>query len=237
MRPAGIRRGLGHTRRGGRGLDLYVGRSDGAGTPHALTSDGGTRVPGSFSPDGTLLAASVLNPATNMDIVTVSTVDGTITPFVSSAGIDMLPVFSPDGRWIAYQSAGANVVPEVFVRSYPAGTGFRQVSSGGGVAPVWTKDGRELLYSSESPSGARVIAVAVTPSADGGLTFGKSQVLFELPFAKSSLSTWFDASRDGSRFAVVLADGGAASETALRHLTLVFNFFADIRRATAVQVP
>ena len=53
---------------------------------------------------------------------------------------------SPDSRWLAYVSneQGTN---EVFVRPYPDANGGKwQVSSGGGSAPLWAHDGRELFY-------------------------------------------------------------------------------------------
>jgi eukaryotic-like serine/threonine-protein kinase len=53
--------------------------------------------------------------------------------------------FSPDGRWLAYNS-DASGRQEVYVTPLPS-TGERwQVSSAGGVQPRWRGDGRELYY-------------------------------------------------------------------------------------------
>jgi len=60
------------------------------------------------------------------------------TPFEKDA-----PHVSPDGRWIAYNSNESGRW-EVFVAAFPGFTDKRQVSNGGGVQPVWRKDGKEL---------------------------------------------------------------------------------------------
>jgi DNA-binding winged helix-turn-helix (wHTH) protein len=53
--------------------------------------------------------------------------------------------FSPDGRWIAYHSNESDQ-HEVYVTPFPPIGEPVQVSSGGGVQPVWRQDGRELYY-------------------------------------------------------------------------------------------
>jgi hypothetical protein len=81
------------------------------------------------------------------------------TPFREMRGM-----FSPDGRWVAYQSneSGRN---DVYVRPFvlpgPAGTpkGPAQVSTSGGIHPVWRPDGKELYYL--DPAGA-MMAVPIS---------------------------------------------------------------------------
>ncbi len=135
------------TDRSGRGLEIFLMRSDGTGEQQALTSgSGSTRVPSSFSPDGRLLAFMEVNPKTNMDVLVMSLADKKVTPFLNSPNVELLGSFSPDGKWMAYQVVDASGRPEVFVRSYPDGGALRQVSSGGGGLPYWTKQGREIVY-------------------------------------------------------------------------------------------
>ncbi|RKZ13161.1 hypothetical protein DRQ53_09385 [bacterium] len=54
-------------------------------------------------------------------------------------------VLSPDGRWLAYASweTGRS---EVYVRPWPALERKWQVSSDGGLRPVWSKDGKRLIF-------------------------------------------------------------------------------------------
>jgi len=52
---------------------------------------------------------------------------------------------SADGRWIAYNSAESGE-SEVYVAPFPQLRPARQVSAGGGMQPLWRRDGRELFY-------------------------------------------------------------------------------------------
>ena len=70
---------------------------------------------------------------------------GTPEPFVVSDAFEVYPAFSPDGRWIAYTSLESGGY-EVYVRAFPDNGRTSQVSSGGGVAAVWSRDGRHLFY-------------------------------------------------------------------------------------------
>jgi serine/threonine-protein kinase len=212
-------------------LDLFIVNSDGTGEVKALASTGVPRVPMSFSPTGDVLAVSEINPATNMDILFVSVADGKATPFLTTPAIEVGGVFSPDGKWILYQYLEPTGIPAVFVRAVPGGGSLRQVSAGLGVLPYWTKKGAEIIYAMPTPRGATFFAVSVEP-AGAALELGKPQELFTLPIATPDNSGWYHVSEDGTRFVVGLVD---TSTNALerRHLTLVFNFLDEIRRAVA----
>jgi dipeptidyl aminopeptidase/acylaminoacyl peptidase len=71
--------------------------------------------------------------------------DGTRGPFLTSSFNDACPDFSPDGRWIAYVSY-ASGTPQVDVRRYPDTGTAVQISTAGGRCPLWSRDGREILY-------------------------------------------------------------------------------------------
>ena len=62
------------------------------------------------------------------------------TPFDETAG-----QFSPDGRWVAYQSNESRPV-QIYVRPFPGPGGPWQVSTAGGSQPRWRPDGKELFY-------------------------------------------------------------------------------------------
>jgi hypothetical protein len=63
--------------------------------------------------------------------------------------------FSPDGRWVAYQSNESGRF-EIYVVPFPLGAGKWQVSTGGGIAPRWRHDGKELFFI--SPDGQMMAA-------------------------------------------------------------------------------
>ena len=90
-----------------------------------------------WSPDGDVPA---LDP-----VVAPSVTVEPVTRVVEMEGMGV-PALSPDGRWLAYVSdeTGSS---EVYVRAFPdVNSGKWQVSTGGGVMPMWAHDGRELYY-------------------------------------------------------------------------------------------
>lgn len=111
-----------------------------------------------------------------------------------------------------------------------SGSPFSEISSGGGAMPVWTKRGRELVYLGGALSN-RVMAVDVAVHGDA-LKPGKPTLLFETPVARPSNATWYDASFDGNRFAVLQPDDDTRA-AGYTHVTLVFNFFDELRRVLA----
>ena len=81
--------------------------------------------------------------------------------------------FSPDGRWIAYQSDESGR-QEIYVRAFPGPGGQWQVSTSGGVYPRWAPGGKELYYI--GPEG-RLMAVPITAKASA-VEVGTPVVLF-----------------------------------------------------------
>jgi serine/threonine-protein kinase len=69
---------------------------------------------------------------------------------------------SPDGRWIAYQS-GESGTEEVYVRSYPDVDRRReQVSSGGGLQPLWGRTGSNELFYWDLKGRLKVVSVTMS---------------------------------------------------------------------------
>jgi Tol biopolymer transport system component len=85
------------------GFNIFLRRSDGAGQPEALTTGKGIKLPTSFSPNGHLLAG-MIQLGSPMDVVVLSLADKQLKPFTATPAEEGMPAFSPDGRWIAYQS-------------------------------------------------------------------------------------------------------------------------------------
>jgi eukaryotic-like serine/threonine-protein kinase len=103
---------------------------------------------------------------------------------------------SPDGHWIAYNSAETGR-SEVSISSVPFGGDRRQVSVDGGVQATWRADGRELYYLGLDGG---LYAVDVTPSASTLIT-GPPRLLFRstLPVI-SAVVEQYRPSSDGQRF-------------------------------------
>ena len=82
----------------------------------------------------------------NYDIVLVDAA-GTHhkTPLLHGKADEYYPDVSPDGHWIvhALNESGKN---EVYVQPFPDLGSRHQISTDGGTAPAWSRDGRELFY-------------------------------------------------------------------------------------------
>jgi serine/threonine protein kinase/Tol biopolymer transport system component len=100
--------------------------------------------------------------------------------------------FSPDGRWVAYQSTetGQN---EIYIQPFPGPGPKVQVSVGGGTLPRWRRDTAELYYLAPD---RRLMAVSVAQSG-ARLETGPPRALFAL-----STTTAYEPSPDGRKFLV-----------------------------------
>jgi Tol biopolymer transport system component len=112
-------------------------------------------------------------------------------PFNQTAGR-----FSPDTRWVAYQSDDSGA-PEVYVQSFPKPHGKIRISTAGGRNPEWGPNGRELFYLSPD---MKLMAVAMKLGAESAEA-SLPRELFPLPSTPIGLSP-FEVAPDGKRFLV-----------------------------------
>jgi serine/threonine-protein kinase len=218
---------------GGRDSLIWV-RADGAGEPQRLMESKEVMLPYSFSPDGKRLAYSAISPETSADLWTLPLdisdpahpKPGKAEAFLRTPTTEFSPAFSPDGRWMAYQSEATSSSTEVHVRPFPGPGGNWQISSGGGSFPVWSRDGRELLYA--TPDG-HIMATAYTAKGDSFLwekvhLWSNQQILIS-----GSLPN-FDLSSDGKRLVVFPLPRTSNDTKASVHVTFLLNFFDELRR-------
>jgi serine/threonine-protein kinase len=181
---------------------------DGAGPEESLATAGALNLQGrSFHPTGRWLACDQRG-----DIL-ILPLEGnrTMQPFVATPFTEMFPAFSPDGRWIAYQSDESGRA-EIYVQSFPGPGGKWQVSTEGGLRPKWSADGSELFFR----SGNRMMAASISPGP--AFAAGTPRVLFTGQYAPP-----YDVAADG-RF---LMGRDEAPETA-PHLSLILNWFEEV---------
>jgi dipeptidyl aminopeptidase/acylaminoacyl peptidase len=141
---------------------LYVQSADGNGQVERLTTpaQGEEHIPDSWSPDGTQLLYEISKPPTTaLHVYSLRTRESVqFDAVVSDDPINA--VFSPDGRWIAYQSTEARPM-QVFVQSFPAtGAKFQLTrTTSSSHYPLWSRDGKELVF---IPGRALFAAMRVT---------------------------------------------------------------------------
>ena len=125
---------------GGRNLHL---KAVGAQLDESLLVLGPDRIPTDWSRNGHILFEE--GPAAQRDLWTLQMPHGTPHPFLQTEFDEQDGQFSPNGRWVAYTS-NENGPNEVYVRSFPDGTGKTKVSGAGGHAPRWNRTGTEIYY-------------------------------------------------------------------------------------------
>jgi Tol biopolymer transport system component len=162
------------------------------GSEGAFLVQPGVQQPEDISPDGRSLVF-LQDAATTADIWLLP-LDGKRQPkpWFRSPFNERSPRFSPDGRWIAYQSDESGN-PEVYVALTEGAAEKRRISLSGGRAPRWSHDGRELYYAAPDDS---LVSVPITLGPT--LQAGTSAPLFHVETGIRN----FDVSPDGSRFLV-----------------------------------
>jgi Tol biopolymer transport system component len=209
------------------GLDgLYWARSDGASQPQLLFSTRQSVVqPWSMTPDGKRLAFSEGNGnAAQLWSVPLESAGGrlkagTPEPFLKSAFRDNEAFLSPDGKWLAYDSNSSGS-DEIYVRAFPDNGGLWKISNSGGQTPIWSRDGRDLLYQ----AGDQMMAVSY--SANGG-TFAPEKPRVWLAKVGGAAC---DLSPDGKRLLVVAPVDSADAAKAEHEVVLFQNFFEYLRQ-------
>ena len=150
------------------------------------------------SPDGRTIAFTRTEEKTGANLY-ARPIDGSEPPQTirASRGDERCASFSPDGRFIVYQSDETGR-PEVYVEAIPASGERVQVSSDGGSEPLWAGNG-EIFYRHDDE--VRVVAARRA----GRLEFDAPRSLFAFPIAaggSGELRT-FDVTRDGARVLAV----------------------------------
>jgi serine/threonine-protein kinase len=208
---------------------MFWTRTD-AVQPQVLVATKSIQFPTSFTANGSRLAFTQIDAFPQLWTMPLEDTGGALkagTPerlLPPNTFNDGDATFSPDGRWIAYQSNRSGTF-EIYVKPAPGssqdgGPGF-PVSSGGGSLPRWLPNGRELLYR----SGDRIMTVAYTIKGDAFVA-EKAAVWA----ANARATGGFDVAPDGR--CLVVAEAVAAREAPRPEHTIAFvqNFFEELRR-------
>jgi len=219
--------------------NLYWQRTDGTGEAQRLTRSNQSQWPVSWHPSARFLAFEEHKVGTPRDknwdlmILPMEGDDasgwkpGTPTAFLDSPAEEMQPNFSPDGRWLAYQSNETGRY-EVYVRPFrDRGEGW-QISAGGGTFPTWSRTKPELFYGLDG----QIMVVAYAVEGDA-FRAEKPRPLPNVLYSAAGPARMFDLHPDGERFAV--APAAPAEEGAKRdRIVVILNFFEELRRIAPV---
>jgi Tol biopolymer transport system component len=206
---------------------IYRHAIDGGGGPQLVHKTAEAAMPGQVSTDGTLVFA--VGEQTGLrGIFTLSLsgpqAGGPPAEFLATPALEHMPMFSPDGRWVAYASNESGR-SEVYMRAFPRrDESGRRVSLAGGTAPVWSRNGSELFYRDEKGT-----LLAVPIRLDDGLSFGRPEPLFNVTsrFRTSGNAAAYDVDAAG-RFVMVTEP--EVQPAFAREIGIVVNWHEELRR-------
>src|SRR5262249_5976599 len=144
--------------------------------------------------------------------------------FLSTPAAEKDPMFSPDGRWIAYtsnQSGGS----EIFVRPFPGLGGPWKISTERAETPVWSRTQHELFYITLDNH------IMVAPYTVEGDSFKaeKPRVWTEQRITPTPRNRMLDLHPDGERFAVA-ATPQSTIDAPHDKVVFIVNFADELRR-------
>jgi Tol biopolymer transport system component len=174
------------------------------------------------SADGRLLLIDRNTNANKTDIVTLAAhKDAQPAPLIATPFDEYAETWSPDGRWVAYQSDETSHA-EIYVRESSGQGGRWQISTQGGEEPRWSADGRELYYRADTQM--MVVPIAAGP----GFRYDAPRPLFDGLYnlrVESGISYAVDPKR--GRFLTIRLAEDVAPATAVR---MMLDWTAELAR-------
>jgi dipeptidyl aminopeptidase/acylaminoacyl peptidase len=176
--------------------------------------------PSDWSNDRRFLLFRSRDPQTGWDLwILPLSGDRKAFPFLQTQFDEREGQFSPDGKWIAYQSNESGQF-EIYVRPFPGPGEKVRISNNGGAQPRWNKNGKEIFYVALD---SKMMAASVKVSPNGSLETQTPAVLFAAHIAGGVLpgiqKQQYAVSSDGQRFLMMLTPDEGASP-----ITVIYNW-------------
>jgi eukaryotic-like serine/threonine-protein kinase len=204
------------------GYNIVLRESGGGGEERILHRSAFPMRPTDWSADGKLLLISSQGESQYGQSLYILPFDNPedVHPFLRRSFMEFGGKFSPDGKWVAYQSNQSGR-QEIYIRPTTGSGGVRQVSTDSGVLPEWSRDGKELFFYDFLEG--RLMSASVKTD-DNSIDIGTILPLFNFRprFALNS----YNISQDGKRFLAITSPDQEADPG---ELTVVLNWDRGIR--------
>ena len=212
-------------------LELFSRQADGTGADERLLSRAKNLIDlhaDGWSPDGSHVLFTEVSPASPINQCAIGETpierSSDVRVLVKSDFCSQFSALSPNRLWMAYQSNVGR--EEIYVERYPELGSKQQISTDGGVRPLWSRNGRELFFG--GLDGRQMFVVPVQSGTT--LVAGRPQVLFEAAMIAPAVgSRTYDLAPDGRFIVILRAEEKTGSGTA-PGLILVQNWFEELKR-------
>jgi Tol biopolymer transport system component len=211
-------------------FELFRRSSNGEAGEEILLTSRESKTPSDWSRDGRFIAYTVIYPPGNNYDIWILPMNATGQnsarkpfAFLNSEFNEMRAVFSPDGRWIAYQSNESGR-DEIYIRPFPGPGGKWQISIAGGTRPRWRADGKELFFVGTD---FRIMSAKVNTGVST-VEVDSLEPLFDIGYVAtgSPIRDLYDVSLDGQRF---LMESLGSNEMSMP-MTLVINWPGELKK-------
>ena len=216
--------------------------ADNSGDAQILTQSTGMLWPGSWHPTQNVLAFVAERAGTGADVMllrlegdeTSGWKPGQPTAWLDSAATERNPVFSHDGKWLAYNSneSGREGLGshDVYVRPFPGPGEQVMVSTAGGERPSWSRSTAELVFTVLFRDYRRVLMVAPYRVEKDTFRPGKPRQWEArgVPLRLLAGHRNYALHPEGARVAIAPPPEG--EDVGQTHVTLFQNFFDHLRR-------
>ena len=209
--------------------NLYTISADGSGKPERLATSEFGQTPMSWASTANAIAflQRTQNGSNGIWVLPMAG-DGKPRLLLESRFNLWHPDLSPDGRLMAYVSNESGNY-EVYVQPYPGPGEKTRISTAGGSEPIWTANGRELLFRSGTLDRHQVFTAAIRSVSP--FQVDAPRLVFEAKageYDQTAPGRSWDISADGRRFLLLRAVPSTDKPVAAMHVVL--NWTEDLKR-------
>jgi hypothetical protein len=214
-------------------LGIFRQRADGTGAPERLTKpeNGTSHVPYAWSPNGDVLLYSVEKDR-RFTLWSLRVTDRHASAFAGiESAIPSEAVFSPDGRWIAYQ-AGTVGDPQIYLQPLSGGAKYMVPRDQRNHHPLWSSAG-ELFY---IPRQGVTFAIGINLGPP--FSFGRPSPIQRGPRVEgpATIRRNNDLMPDGKYFVgVIPGPESSLPRGSISEIQIVLNWFDDLKARVPVR--
>jgi serine/threonine-protein kinase len=203
-------------------LGLKTKPANGSGEAKLLITGDSRLYINDWTPDGSMFVINTYGQLQSGISIFNSKGNRTIETFIDSPADEWMSDLSPDGKWLAYTSNESGRY-EVVIQPFPEKGGKWQVSTGGGMEPRWSADGKRLFYT----RGNKIILIPIS-TKNGVITVGKERILFD---KYSALPVDSGITYDVAPYADYFITTQTANVTSFQQVNVIVNWFSELNQS------